>query len=210
MTLDTFETVLVACIFIIPGFITDSVIKLFVTRPARKSPIQLLYFLFYSILNLAILCWLYFLIWEKYQSEPIKLLFFLTSTALGSSLLLGAIIGLSKRFELPNRLLKLLKCGSNHEIPTAWDYYFSKAAPCYVIVNLTDGTTIYGLYDQSSYCANTEDGQDIYLQEIYDVDSNGIWTVRPTSLGIYINGIQIKSVEFYKGNDENEQQETIK
>ena len=37
MTLDTFETVLVTCIFIIPGFITDGVIKLFITRSTRSA-----------------------------------------------------------------------------------------------------------------------------------------------------------------------------
>lgn len=205
MTLDTFETVLVTCIFIIPGFITDGVIKLFITRSTRSATIQLLYFLFYSILNLAILSWLYLIIWEKYQTETSKLLGCLAGVAFCCAVILGIIIGLIKKYELFNKLLRILKCNINHETPTAWDYYFSKATPCYVIVNLIDGTTIYGLYDESSYCANSEDGKDIYLQEIYDVDNNGKWTSSPTNLGVYIVSSQIKSINFYKGVDKNEQ-----
>ena len=95
--------------------------------------------------------------------------------------------------------MKKAKCNINHDTPTAWDYYFSKAIPCYVIVDLIDGTTIYGLYDLSSYCANSEDGQDIYLQEIFNVDDSGKWTSIPTNIGIYIMSNQIKTIKFFEG-----------
>lgn len=199
MTLNSFETVLVVCIFIIPGFITDGVIKLFITRSNRSATIQLLYFLFYSILNIAILSWLYLIIWSKFQSKTSELLGCLAGVSFGSSIILGIIIGVFKKYELLSRLMKKAKFNINHGTPTAWDYFFSKAIPCYVMVDLIDGSTVYGLYDLSSYCANSEDGQDIYLQEIYDVDDNGNWTRIPTNMGMYIMGNQIKTVKFFKG-----------
>lgn len=64
MTIENFETVMLTCIFIIPGFIIDGIISTFIPPKKKNEGLHFLLFLTYSVLHLAVWGWLYSLIWR--------------------------------------------------------------------------------------------------------------------------------------------------
>ena len=50
--------------------------------------------------------------------------------------------------------------------PTAWDYYFDKRNPSWVLVHLKDGTLIGGLFGDDSYATSFPTDGDIYLEKV--------------------------------------------
>jgi hypothetical protein len=80
-----------------------------------------------------------------------------------------------------------------------WDYIFSKRESYWVIVNLKDGTSIGGRYGESSFSSSAPSEEQIYLERVWEIDSEGKF-VKPIedSKGIIIMHGEISSIEFYK------------
>jgi len=54
-----------------------------------------------------------------------------------------------------------------HPVPTAWDYKFSNLGTRYVIIDLKDGSIIYGKYSNNSFSSSIPEERDIYIEEVY-------------------------------------------
>jgi hypothetical protein len=203
MTIDSLETILLTCIFIVPGFLIDGIVNAFSPYGKRKEYVYFLYCLFYSVLHYAVFGWAYILIWKILAW---RLLIILGITLIGA-IFLGVVIGLFKSRTWLRKLLNFLKCNISNPIPSAWDYLFSKQKSCFIIVTLNDGQIVYGLYSTNSFSSSDCDERDIYIEKIYSIDENNVWIDDSKSLGIYLAYSQIKTIEFLEGGNENATEE---
>ncbi len=202
MAIETFETVLLTAIFIIPGFIMDGTISLFIPPKKRGEGLHFLTFLLYSILHCAIWSWLYIIIWNIKEND-IKLFFFiLCLVAITLSFLLGILIGLIKKHQLVRKILNKLHCNISHDIETSWDYIFSKQTAGYVVVLLKDDSEIFGWFGENSFSSSISDERDIFIEKCYTEK----WELIEGTQGIYIAKDEIKTINFYEGDIHNGKQ----
>lgn len=89
-----------------------------------------------------------------------------------------------------------------HAVPTAWDWRFSRASQGFILVTLTDGSTVGGLFGPNSMASSESDQRDLYLEKLYRVPAEGDWQAVDNDEGVYIPGSQIKFLEFRKANPE--------
>ena len=92
-----------------------------------------------------------------------------------SPFLLGVALGVLSQRETVRRFLQRLGFSTVHPIPNAWDYFFGRTAPVWVLVTLHDGSIVSGRF---AY--------------------NGPWTEVPWNAGIWIAGREIKHIEFWE------------
>lgn len=201
MTLDSLETVLLTCIFIAPGFVVDGISNAFSPNGKRNEGVTFLYCLLYSVIHCAICSWAYILTWKLEDENLTVFLLIMCVIALIGAFVLGIIIGLFKSKQWLRKLARKFKCNISHPIPSAWDFYFSKQIPSYVIVTLIDGTTIYGYFGYKSYSSSDCDERDIFIEKTFKADGENLWCDDDESLGILIHQSQIKMIEFLQGDE---------
>ena len=113
--------------------------------------------------------------------------------------LFGAILGIITQKDWGRTFLQwLLRCMSInvvHSIPTAWDWKLSTARDEWVHVVLKDGTEFAGYYGAGSFASSHSQGRDIYIQEVFDIDIDNIWTSRKSALLILAG--EIRTIEFF-------------
>jgi hypothetical protein len=87
-----------------------------------------------------------------------------------------------------------------HVIPAAWDWRFSKIprGGMFVMVTLTSGESVAGFFGPNSFASSDEGERDIYIEEEYDVDEEGIWKPRSAKVGILIPVKEIRNIEFWE------------
>lgn len=202
MNLDSWETIVYTCIFLLPGFLIKEVIDSIVP-PKFYNDVKFFFTcIIYSIFNLALWAWLDKIVYTNCKNENTVLLY-IALINLGTSFFTGFIIGFIKYYNFPFNILNIRKL--NNPIPTAWDYYFNKKEGCFVIIALKSGKKIYGLYAQNSFASSENSERDIYIERIYNYNNDEPWKEVPRSQGIYINREDIETIEFYSlGGNENE------
>lgn len=204
MTVDSLEIVALTCIFVAPGFIIDIIVNLFCPSGDRKESIHLITCIIYSVVQCALLSWLYVMIWVYRETDFIKFIVYMCLSTLIGSCLLGGLIGLFKSKQWLGNLARKIGLNVSHPIPTAWDYYFSRQIATYVIVTLIDGTRLYGYWGDNSYCSSSKEGRDIYIEKLYQYDEDGEWIENKESQGVVVNQGQIRFIEFVQKGEENE------
>jgi len=87
----------------------------------------------------------------------------------------------------------------NNPIPKPWDYVFLKREPYWIIIHLKDGKWIGGIYNKDSYASVYPIEEQIYLQEVWELDEKGKF-IKPIerSKGIIVMRESISSVELFK------------
>ena len=198
MTIDSFDVVFYTAIFVLPGFIINSIID--ATNPPRKhnDGIYLLKCLLFSIVSCAAYGWLYKIVLECDKiSEVLCWIIPIAISIIGSSII-GLLIAVIKQHQFIDRVLTKVKVKTIHTIPTAWDYYFSKEKSGFLIITLIDDTKLYGWYSRNSFSSSDVEERDIYVEKGYQVEDN-VWTLDEQSEGFYIPKDQIKFIEFKKG-----------
>ena len=208
MTIDTIESVLLTCVFIVPGFIINRIINSFCPSAKKSDAITFLICLIYSVLHLAIFSWLYILFLEiESLSKQWLFLIFVMITIIGATFL-GIIIGLIKSKGWIRNIADKLNLNVINPIPTSWDYFFSQAQCCFVIVTLFDESVVLGYFGENSFASSETEERDIYIEKIYKMGEENKWIENDSSNGILIKQSQIKTIEFLQGgkiNNESEQ-----
>ena len=202
MNLDSWETIVYTCIFLLPGFLIKEVIDSIVPPKFHNDVKFFFTCIIYSILNLALWAWLDKIVYTNCKNENTVFLY-LALINLGTSLFAGFIIGFIKYYNFPFNILRIKKL--NNPIPTAWDYYFNKKEPCFVVITLKSGKSIYGLFSDKSFASSEQAERDLYIEKTYNFNDETEWKEIPRNKGIYINKEDIETIEFYSiGGNENE------
>ncbi|GMO36617.1 MAG: DUF6338 family protein [Termitinemataceae bacterium] len=86
-------------------------------------------------------------------------------------------------------------------IPKAWDVFFGKQKPCFMLVHLNNGQVIGGLYAYNSASSSYPEEEDLYLEKIYEIDDAGKLT-KPIdgSLGLLVNCKSIDYIELLEAD----------
>lgn len=213
MVVDTGTAILILGVFVLPGFITLIFReRLYVVRGQETPFERLLSALFYSaliyggLLLVAHHCGL--------QKEDL-VEFHDGKKPLGDDLLVAAgvflilpgviaVIGslwMSSKRVRP-KLLKLAGSSEAHSITSGWNELFSKQGASLIRATLTDGRVVGGFYDEPSLAGYSEQTQDIYINQRWELDEEG-WFVKPAdrSLGLWLPKESIVSLEIYDAQD---------
>jgi Family of unknown function (DUF6338) len=209
MVVDTGTAILILGVFVLPGFITLIFReRLYVVRGQETPFERLLAALFYSALIYGSLL----VVAHRFGLQKDDLVEFHNGekslgkdllVALGVFLLLPgaiAIIGSlwTSSHWLRPRLLKLIGSSEAHSITSGWNELFSKQGASLIRATLSDGRVVGGFYDEPSLAGYTEQTQDLYINERWELDKDG-WFVKPAdrSLGIWLPKESIVSLEIY-------------
>ncbi len=108
---------------------------------------------------------------------------------------LGFAIGLNARAGWTRRILGKLKVPTTHPTDSAWDWRFAGCEQCWVLVVLKDGTRWAGHLGAESFMSTDRAERDLYVQSVYSIDDENIWTVKGSS--VWIAHGEVQSIEFW-------------
>jgi hypothetical protein len=187
MVVDTGTAILILGVFVLPGFITLIFReRLYVVRGQETPFERLLSALFYSALIYGGLL----LVAHRCGFQKSDIVeFHGGKKPLGDDLLVAggvflafpaviAVVGslwtASKRVR-PG-LLKLVGSSEAHSITSGWNELFSKQGASLIRATLSDGRVVGGFYDEPSLAGYTEQTQDLYINERWELDEEGkLW-----------------------------------
>ena len=111
--------------------------------------------------------------------------------------LFGLLLGVATQFEWLRWIATKLGLRMVHNTPTSWDWRFANCqAARFVMVTLTDGSSVAGIFGKGSFASTDPAERDLYIQEIMDVSEEGHWSYRTEPTGILILAKEIRYVEF--------------
>ena len=198
MTFNSFDAVFFTVAFLVPGFVWESVLHMFPRRREDSADRVWVRLLTLSALNYAFLSWLIYLLLAKVGvlARPwvAALAWFLILFV--SPAALGAASGLLGQRTAVRRLLARYGIYTVHPVPTAWDYIFSQPAGSWVLITLADGSAVAGVFSARSFASSGASDRDLYLEQLYDVEDEGLWQPAPMNRGVWIRGEAIRTIEF--------------
>ncbi|MBC8204638.1 hypothetical protein ISS30_01155 [bacterium] len=180
-------------LFFVPGFISIKIWTLIV--PSEKLDFSKSFFevIAYSALNFAGLSWLIFLIHTN--GFPVYHTFWYLVLVFFIIFVMPTI--------WPIIFFKAFQCKfvskfiiSPYQKP--WDFVFSKRKIYWIIIHLKDGRNIGGKYGANSFASSAPAEEQIYLEKVWEIDSQGKFGEPiDRSGGIIIMREEISSVEFF-------------
>jgi hypothetical protein len=99
----------------------------------------------------------------------------------------------------------IMKKNIINPIPKAWDVFFRKRQPCFMMVHLKNGQIIGGLYAYESAASSYPEKEDLYLQEIWELDDEGKF-LNPLdgTMGLLVNYDSVDYIELFQYKEEGE------
>lgn len=199
MQLESMETIFYTCIFLVPGYIIEELMRVVMPAKQNSEGIKLIRYLIYSIVNLAIWSWVYWLLITYLKSNALVYWILLVAITLCSAIITGFAMGLVRKQNIIRNIFSRFKIQIEHPVPTAWDYKFSEITDYnWLIIKLANGECVYGKYGCKSLASSDENYRDIYLEEIYTWEEGEDWKKVDGTEGVWINAEEIKSIEFRK------------
>lgn len=180
-------------LFFIPGFISIKVYQLLIASEKIKFSDAIAEAVGFSSLNFAFFSWLIILIHKNKLYESYPFWYYLISFIIIfiTPIIWPILYVYISRFKLFRKYLI-------SPIKSAWDFYFDKRESCWVIINLKTNEKIGGIYSSKSFASSYPCKEQIYLEELWQIDSNGKFIRKnERSSGILISFEEIKSIEFY-------------
>ena len=75
-----------------------------------------------------------------------------------------------------------------HNTPTSWDWRFARCETArFVMVTLTDGAKFAGIFGVNSFASTDPTERELYIEEMMDLDENGVWKYREEPEGVLIS-----------------------
>ena len=84
-----------------------------------------------------------------------------------------------------------------HPVPNAWDWKFSNVDNQWVLVTLIDGSEVAGYLGSESFISSDPLERDIYIEKLYQIDSQTKEWIESGTKGILIASGQVKTIEFW-------------
>lgn len=200
MTFANFDVVFYTFAFLVPGFIWDSVMSVMVKRRAVAHEVSLLRFLTLSCINYGLWIWLVVLVAKSslFLDHPVRSAAAWGSMALVSPVILGVAVGALSQRNAVRMLLERYGIYTIHPVPTAWDYFFSRTGPVWILVTLADRSQVAGRFGSRSFASSDSSERDLYIESVYRVAEQGPWTEVAMNEGIWIQAAEIKHIEFWR------------
>lgn len=181
--------------FIVPGLIISYIRARFIAgRMEKMSDAVLGYFaltIVYYGLSLPLIGWIL-----SIERGITKSLLWWALIIVGPTIF-GLLLGVATQREWLRWIAHRLGLNPVHNTPTSWDWRFGDCPNArFVMVTLTDGSTVAGIFGTHSFASSDPSERDIYLQEILDVSEDGVWSYRDEPHGILILAKEIRYIEF--------------
>ncbi|MBY3623632.1 hypothetical protein HGO21_29400 [Acinetobacter sp. CUI P1] len=77
----------------------------------------------------------------------------------------------------------------------------------YVIITMKNGSMIYGLYSGNSLASSLHNEKDLYIERVYNVDSDDNWNQVDGSTGMWLNAFEILHIELFNALEETGEEE---
>jgi hypothetical protein len=198
MTFTSFDAVFFTTAFLVPGFIWESVLHLFLRRREDRADRAWVRFLTLSAFNYAFWSWLIYLLFVRagVLAQPYMAALAWFFILLVSPVAFGVTTGLLSQRAVVRRLLARYGVYTVHPVPTAWDYVFSHSTGSWVLVTLADGSTVAGIFSARSFASSDAAERDLFLEQLYRVEDDGPWQPVPMNRGVWIRGEAIRAIEF--------------
>lgn len=179
-------------LLIVPGFVYNSTISRFVVMAKVDYQVLLLRCITFGSVNFAVFfpIMLYFEPSGRFLPSLAFIMLFV------SPVLFGFLAGLSQQFDWGYKILRWLRLQPIHPTVTAWDWKFSRCAPAYVIVTLKDGSQVAGLLGEKSFISSDIDRDDIYIEQVFEIEESGKWKCIPGK-SILITRGETRWIEFW-------------
>ena len=191
MSFINLEAVLMISFFLMPGFIIQSLIE--VISPVNQETYDnkyLVYFghtiFFYAFYSVMSPDFLKRVVEGTFQITMKSLLAILIA-----SIIWGIVAGVIVQKRYLYKLLGLLKIRTIDPTPTAWEKCFYRNRVYWLMVQLANGEIIYGKFASNSAASSTSTNQDLFLETVYDLDSEGVLQEKSNNHGVWINANQI-------------------
>jgi hypothetical protein len=196
--LTTTETVYIALICVVPGYIFLVFRNQFVAGQDRLGTEQVLAFITYSALNFAVFGWINYLVVPYEPPQWVRISVWILTLLVGPALL-GFISGVCAQKELGAKLYALLGLNVVHPTARSWDWIFHRVHPCFVLVTLKNGSQCAGYWGVNaagtqSFASSDTTERDLYISQVFEIPDNGPW--RPTQKSIFISAGEIRTIEF--------------
>lgn len=202
-----FDAIRVLILFLIPGFISQSIVAASIPRQRREANETILEAIVLSCINYAVFglpllvpslyrefveprLWLTWVLWALVLFVAPVWWGFLFAWLLHTR----AYTAVFRRFGVPYR----------EPAPRAWDHYFSQQRQGWLRITCTDGSMIAGFMGARSFASSFPAAEDLYLEAVYHVDEGGVLAAGPVpeSDGVWVQGSQIRSIEFLSLTEE--------
>jgi len=114
-------------------------------------------------------------------------------------LIIATIVVFFDRSEQFYRLTAGLGLRPTHHEPTAWDYAYRNREPSYLLVHLTDGSSVAGVWAEGSFASSTAGDRDLLVSQLWKIEDDQSWSLVEPTRSMLICGGSIRMVEFIAG-----------
>jgi hypothetical protein len=193
------QAVVVIVLFLMPGFIASRILSYMYPSAAAASDTRLiLNAVALSFVNYACLSWLLYLSWkDNWFDKTLVFIGVLLLSVLIFPILLS--LGIIKIAETPSVRTFREAFGLPHPVPKAWDYFFRRRIPCWVIATLKSGRVVGGLYNTNSFASSYPSAEDLYLEQMCDMTPEGqMMRLTPLNVGAIMKRDDVELLEFFE------------
>lgn len=195
---DTF-TLFIAVV--VPGVVAAKVYALLIPSDARKWSDDLIEIATYGFINYGLFFWAFHLTQTGSfpRAHPIwATLITLLLVTIPPALL--ALLAFKVRESWSTRVAVRLRVPVIEQEPTAWDYFFSERKPVMILAYLRSGDVVGGLYGARSNASAYPHPQQIYLEQIWELDDETSAFLHPIpgTAGCILDHSDIEKLYFFE------------
>ena len=204
----TRDALVILILFLIPGFVADSIYGRLTSRQKREATETVLSIVLWTLVNYAL--WSPVLLWLVLRAAPAGYSQYLL-THLVSLTALAVVVGLVAPVLEAVLAARAVNSGwfggfvervlgrRVHTIPKAWDFAFSREEAHLVLITLTDGTKFAAAFGRDSFASEYPAEEDVFFEVVYSVDESGAFgDPLPLSAGLLVKRADIRSLEFFR------------
>lgn len=203
-------TIIAAIAFLIPGFIVTNITKRVIPLVDKEYKTKIFENFIYSFLNIflwSIPIYRIYLSIEYWKENYVLLWIASFLIIFLSPIAIALIIILINKYEIIRKVCEYFNISPVDTEPSAWDFKFKQIKGEWVLITLSDKRMVAGFIGINSFISSNSKERDLYIDEVYEIDENGLWKKRKRTDGIWLKNEEIKSIEFFcceKGDDKNE------
>jgi uncharacterized protein DUF6338 len=185
-------------LFIVPGLVALFVRSKFITGRTPSPTENILSFVVLSLVYYSLTIFVVERALSVQEPWVARVLVWVLLILVGPAVF-GFVLGVAAQKEWTNWVADKLDLSIVHVIPAAWDWRFSKVprGGMFVMVTLTSGDRVAGLFGSSSFASSDTAERDLYIEEEYTVTDQGAWEARIEKVGILISAKEIRYIEFW-------------